>query len=337
MSVKFSWPIFGHKQLQHFLQNAILKDDLAKTYLFYGPPGLGKKTVALYFAKSVFCENKEQVSCNQCKNCRMVQNNTLANLYTVGNTNEELSVEAIRYFLQSLSLSVVGDQHKIAVIFGADNINIQGANALLKTLEEPPRNTTIILVADSISNLPSTVISRCQLVKFQPLSKKDMELWLATYNLSDDERQTVINLSFGKPGLALQLMSDKLAEFKKNSEFVIKLLQADTFSFMQALDRWFGGLKAENPSFKIYELGDMTRRQLDMFELILRDILWSKFSRPIVNTLFRDKIEQLGARYSSEELLHNLLELSDIKKRLARNVSPQLLWENLLLQVNTKI
>ena len=332
MSYEFKWPIYGHKKQIKFLQESILQNKLANTYLFYGPSGLGKKMIVDYFVKSYYCLDSDSRPCNKCDHCRMINNSTFLNVYKVGD-REDLSIENIREFLYKLSLSNFDGNHKIAVIYGTETINLFSANALLKTLEEPPTNTTIIMIADSIVNLPATVLSRAQLLKFQSLAREDMKAWLSEYDFTSDEKDTIINLSFGKPGVALSLMGDKLESFKKNCNFIIKLLAADTFSYMQAIDKWFEILKKEYPSYKVYELGKLTIEYLDLLEIFLRDILWIKIDRSIVNEVYRKDLEKISKNFDLKKILNNLLSLNSAKQKLKYNVSPQLLWENLFLSI----
>ena len=270
MSQPYKWPIYGHKNQLKFLQETISQDKLANTYLFYGPAGLGKKTVTDYFVRSIFCLSDKSKPCDKCDYCQMINRGTFLDLYKVGD-REALSVDNIREFLHKISMSNLSGHRKIAIIYGTETINLFSANALLKTLEEPPANTTIIMIADSIANLPSTVISRAQLVKFKSLVKEDMKAWLENYKFSNEEKETIINLSFGRPGVALRLMADDLEQFKKSSSFILKMMAGGTFYYMQAIDKWFEILKKEYPGYKLYELGNLTREYLDLFEVFLNE------------------------------------------------------------------
>lgn len=332
MSYTFQWPIYGHQDQLKYLQETISQNKLANTYLFYGPKGLGKKMVVDYFAQSLFCQDPKIRPCGQCHHCRLIARGTFLDIHKIGQ-QEELTVESVRDFMHSLSLSNVSSDKKLAIIYRAETINLFSANALLKTLEEPTPGTTIILVADSIAHLPVTVISRSQVIKFRALTNEDMKSWLKNYNLTEEEKQTIINLSFGKPGIALGLITDKLESFKKSSNFIIKLLSNNTFYYMQTLERWFELLKKEHPDFKVSELGDLTKQYLDLFELFLRDLLWLKLGRPVVNELYHQDLARLATTFTQETLFTNLLSLNKIKNKLKYNVSPQLLWENLLLSL----
>lgn len=332
MSYAFDWPIYGHKNQLQFLQTAILNNKLANAYLFYGPMGLGKKMVVDYFVKSIFCQSDKVKPCNLCQHCRQIAKKTFLDIHILGK-NEELSAENIRDFLSHLSLSNVSGNRRLAIIYGLERINLFGANALLKTLEEPPRNTTIVLVADNIAGLPATIISRCQLLKFRQLSKKDMDGWLQNFDFDTQTKQTIINLSFGKPGLALTLMSDKLEIFKDNCKFIIKLLSNNLFFSLQAIDKWFTDLKKQNPGSKTVELGFLTRQFLDLYEVFLRDILMRQIDRPVVNILFQDEINKIAGSFDKQKLLNNLLAINQSRRSLKNNVAPQLLWENLFLNI----
>lgn len=332
MSQQYTWPIYGHKNQLEFLQKSIDKNRLANTYLFYGPAGLGKKMAADYFVKSIFCLDDKIKPCEKCDHCRMINKGTFIDIYKVGD-REDLGIENIRQFLQKISMSNIGGHHKVAIVYGTETINLFSANALLKTLEEPPTNTSIILIANSITSLPATILSRAQLVKFQSLSRNDMTAWLKNYDFSSEEKETIINLSFGRPGAALRLMSDDMEQFKKSSNFILKMLSGGTFYYMQSIDKWFEILKKEYPGYKLYELGNLTKEYLDMFEVFLRDILWAKLDRPVVNQIYDKEIQNLSQRFDKKNLINNLLSLSKAREKLKYNISPQLMWENLFLNI----
>ncbi len=333
MSDKYHWPIFGHQQAINFLQNSIEQDKLAHAYLFYGSRGLGKKMIADYFSRSVFCTSIEKKPCGQCQPCRLVEKHAYLDLYTLGKDGQELSADNVRAFMHSLQMANIYGNKKIAIIYNVENMNIFGANALLKTIEEPPANTYIILISDNINLLPATVISRCQLLKFQALKKNEMERWMDSFDFQDKERQTIINLSFGKPGLALQLMQENLETWKKSCNFIVSLLSANTFNIMQSIEKWFAHLKTENPDAKVSDLGQSTRVYIDYLELMMRDLLWIKLDKPIVNEVFEAELNNISSGYSSEQLLKNLVRLNDYKQKLNKNVNPQLLWENIFLSL----
>ncbi len=335
MSVNFSWPIYGHQRQINFLQTSLEQDSLANAYLFYGSSGLGKKMIARYFAQSLFCQTVADRPCQKCSNCHHVKQGTYADCYLLGQTQEELSAENIKDFLSRLKLASAIGGRKLAIISQADKINLFAANALLKILEEPPKDTTIILIADQIDYLPATILSRCQLLKFQALDKKAMEDWLSNFSLPELEKATILNLSFGKPGRALNFMADNLANFREQCNWLIKLLDLETLSALQMLDNWFEVLKKDNLKAKVSDLSHSTLEYLDLLELFWRDLLWAKLDRKVLNVLYQKEIKDLSKKYSYTDILKNLLSINKIKKQIKENVSPQILWENLVLNFKT--
>ncbi|MFA5126456.1 MAG: hypothetical protein WC465_00445 [Patescibacteria group bacterium] len=334
MPVKFFWPIYGHQAQIKFLQSAIANQRVANAYLFYGPKGLGKKLTAQYFGASLFCTNLQEKPCGRCEHCLLIKRKVFLDIFTLGEQDTELSAENIREFLHSLSMSRVHNTHKLAIIYGVENMNLFGANAMLKILEEPPSHTTILLVADNINQLPATIISRCQLIKFQALARSDMEAWLKNYEeVNEATRETIINLSFGRPGTALTMLADDLTTFKKNCSFIIKLLAGNQFNALQTIEKWFEILKKENPDAKVSELGNMTKQYLDLLAVCLRDLLWIKLERPVVNSLYQSDMQKLAGQFSADGLLKNLLAIDDYKQKIKYNVTPQLAWENLFLSL----
>lgn len=160
-----------------------------------------------------------------------------------------------------------------------------------------------------------------------------MEEWISKFDFDESERQTIMNLSFGKPGLALQLMQENLDPWKKNYNFIIKLLSSNTFNIMQIIEKWFALLKKENPEARVSDLGQNTKVYIDYLEVMMRDLLWIKLDKPIVNQVFQSELNNISSSYSSEQLLQNLTRLTDYKQKLNNNVNPQLLWENIFLNL----
>ncbi len=335
MSAQLNWPIYGHKQQIRFLQESLKQNQLAHAYLFYGPKGLGKKLIVQYFAQSLWCQSKSNIPCQQCSACRLVKQESYPDLYVLGKNQEDLSADSIKEFLAKLSLTGVMGGQKLAIIYQVDKLNLFAGNALLKVIEEPPQKTTIILIAEQLKALPSTIISRCQLLKFRPLNKQEMLDWLNNFKFTAREKETVANLSFGKPGLALEFIEDNLQSFRQHIDWLLKILNDDDFSALQTLDNWFASLKKENPNYKIYELGNLTKQQLNFLELMIRDMLWINLGRLPANNLYEDQLKKMAGNFSIAWLLKNLLAINNLRDKINKNVSPQLLWENLILSLKT--
>lgn len=138
------------RQVINYLKKSIEKSRISHAYLFEGPERSEKKEVALWFAKSLGCRNPDITQ------------------ITVLEDKKEIIIEQIRELRRYLGLSPHSSPYKVAIVYDAEKMNSEAANAFLKTLEEPKGNAVLILITSTLSALPDTIISRCEEIKFKP-------------------------------------------------------------------------------------------------------------------------------------------------------------------------
>jgi DNA polymerase III delta prime subunit len=190
-----NWRTFGHPNVKSILNKQIDAKKFPHAYLFFGPEGVGKKTLALEFAQRVLgAEN-------------LNNHPDFAILDQPG----EITMELILDFISRLSYKPFFGQKKVAVINNAQNLNLQSSNALLKTLEEASPSTVIILIADSARLLP-TIVSRCQVLNFSAFGKNQLAEFAKSAGLTMNP--AIEDLSFGRPARLKKLAGDK--EFLSN-------------------------------------------------------------------------------------------------------------------------
>jgi len=144
--------------------------------LFHGEEGIGKEKAALAFLAALFCRgHTPDGACGACPECRLLASGAHPNLLRVSPENHFIQIAEIRRLKEELSLKAFSDRPRAALICPADRMTLQAANALLKTLEEPPPATHFVLVAHRLSQLPPTIVSRCQKVPFSTLPAKVVE------------------------------------------------------------------------------------------------------------------------------------------------------------------
>ena len=149
--------------------------------LIHEAPGAGGEYLALWAARLVLCEHPERAPCGQCRACRRVLSRAHPDLQFLGLEEEsrQIRIEQVRELSAELSLTSHGGGYKVAIVSPADALNRFAANALLKTLEEPPARTLLILVLTQPSRLPATVLSRCQRLKVRAPQRAESLAWLA--------------------------------------------------------------------------------------------------------------------------------------------------------------
>jgi DNA polymerase-3 subunit delta' len=217
-----SWEnVRGHNGLVAAFARAVRRGRLAHAYLFVGPPGIGKRLFARQLAKTMLCEDPPADrwdSCDHCAACALVDAGTHPDLFAVGRPDEnlELPIKVVLDLCHDLALKPARGGRKVAVLDDADDLNEESANAFLKTLEEPPPRSILILIGTSPDRQLPTIRSRCQVIPFAPLPAELVEdLLRSRGDVEPDLVPRLVRLSGGSPGLARELADPALWSFRK--------------------------------------------------------------------------------------------------------------------------
>lgn len=218
--------LIGHEEQREMLRRSVARGRLGQTYLFAGPSGIGKRRFALGLAECLLCEKQSENNldaCGVCSGCKQVRALSHPDLLRV-DCPEGKSELPLELFLGSserrgkeglcfeLSLKPMSGRYKIAIINDAELLNDEGANALLKTLEEPPPHSLLILLATTPDALLQTIRSRCQIVRFSPLPTAAVRELLLREGMTDDPDQAteIAELSQGSLDTAAELLETHL-------------------------------------------------------------------------------------------------------------------------------
>lgn len=231
----------GHARQIEMFRHALRRGRTAHAYVFAGPEGVGKRMVARGIAQCLFCQripDERLDACGECHGCRQVQAGTHPDLLTVGcpEGKRELPIALIagaddrrgrEGLLHDLSLAPMSAARRIAIIDDADTLNEESANALLKTLEEPPEGSLILLISPSLDALLPTIRSRCQPIHFGPLPEADVAELLVRLNWESDPAAAaaVAALAEGSLTTARQLLDPGLRKLR--DELQTRLSAAD--------------------------------------------------------------------------------------------------------------
>ncbi len=163
--------VVGQEHIVQTLRNALKADRIAHAYLFAGPRGTGKTTLARLLAKAINCLNAEPGArpCNVCENCHAVNEGRFMDLIEI-DAASNTSVEDVRELRDKINFAPSQGKYKVYIIDEVHMLSTAAFNALLKTLEEPPRHVIFVLATTEIHKIPATVLSRCQRHEFRRLS-----------------------------------------------------------------------------------------------------------------------------------------------------------------------
>lgn len=195
-----SQSIRGHDRVVEKFRRALAKERLPSTFLFVGLPGIGKRTFALKLAQGLLCDrvSEERLDpCGECASCHQVTSLNHPDVEIVAKPADkafiplELLIGDAEHRMRAglcynIALKPFSGRRKVAIIDDADYLNKEGANCLLKTLEEPPPQSVLILIGTSEQRQLPTIRSRCQIVRFQPLAEEDVAELLVERGLCDD-------------------------------------------------------------------------------------------------------------------------------------------------------
>jgi DNA polymerase-3 subunit delta' len=223
--------IEGHDRVVERFRLALERGRLASSFLFVGPAGIGKRSFAVALARTLLCETRPEAAmdpCGQCAGCVQVTAGTHPDLIQVAKPKDKsfLPLELLigdkehrmrQGLCHDIGLKPFAAGRKVALIDDADHLNAEGANCLLKTLEEPPPRSVLILIGTSPARQLPTIRSRCQLVRFQPLAEATVaELLLATGHAADAaEARRLAAHGQGSPERAIELADEALWAFRE--------------------------------------------------------------------------------------------------------------------------
>jgi DNA polymerase III subunit delta' len=202
----------GQNSAIGYLKAALESGKISHAYIFSGPDGVGKRIAAMNFAKALNCDNvKSGEGCDQCPSCKKIDSAKHPDIYILSPEEDggSIKIEDVRAVIKDVYLKPFEAKRKVYIIEAAQELKHEAENALLKTLEEPPANSVIILLTEKIEKLFHTIVSRSQVVRFFPLKLKDAEdILVKEYSFDRPDAHILSHLALGRLGLALKLKEE---------------------------------------------------------------------------------------------------------------------------------
>ena len=319
--------VYGHEWAQQLLRRALQQDATRHAYMFLGPQQIGKMTLARAFAQALTCENPTAErglgACGQCRSCRLAAENVHPDHRMFAPAGNQLLIEQIREVVREAARSPVEARYKVFIIESFERANINAANALLKTLEEPSATTRIILISHQSSGLLDTIISRCQLLRLRPLPEQIIVQALQEQmGLAQMDARRLARLSNGRLGMALALANnpDAWQTYNQRIDKMLALLQSSTADRM-AFAR---GLEKEG------HLETILQEWLLWWRDVL--VLQNHSSELVINSERLADLSRLAAAIPEAQVRRFIEAIMVTADHLRRNVNRQLALEVLLLK-----
>jgi DNA polymerase III subunit delta' len=339
--------IIGQDKVVTILSKTIQRGRVPSSYLFAGESGIGKKLTAINLAKTLNCltlpafpttkggetygssldkEGHRGVmdACDICDSCKKIEKGIHPDFLLIAPESGQIRIEEIRTIDDTLSLKAFEGKYKIVIVDDADTMNQYAANAFLKTLEEPPENSLIILIASKPDRLPDTIRSRCSRINFTPLSqnacgtviekviKQQVEVRTRKPKKEqppdalDPRFSTMVRLSMGRPGIALA------ADLLEEREWFMKLLkemlnaEKDGWASKEEMERWF-----------------------ELLLVLLRDIAVMKITRnkaDLINVDLGEYVNTLSRSMDLQGIIENCIQINTLKGYFNFHLNKALTW-----------
>jgi DNA polymerase III subunit delta' len=318
--------IIGHEKQLETLRSALTQGRLHHAYLFVGPEGVGKRTVALSLARALHCSDQPGDFCGQCANCARIQAGNHPDVRVIGPLpdKKEISIQQIREIEKELNFRSFSGGRKIAIIDPATLMNLAAQNALLKTLEEPPQDSVLILIASNSGGLLPTLRSRCLRLSFSPLRRDLLAGLLAAKGMNPETANFLAAISGGSPGVAMNIDIEELREKRQLWSGMLSALKT-------------GGYRAATEAAEALASNkEETSKFLQWAETWYRDLLIhtvTQNSGDIVNLDQLAQIEEHAAHGEVEHLLSLLAQTSAAGAQIQRNFNRRMVLEGLFFAV----
>lgn len=317
--------IIGHEDIIDNLKKAIKNGQIFHSYLFEGEESIGKKKVALSFAKTLLCKSEGIEPCNRCSSCLKFDNFNHPDFILIEPEKGIIEKKKIDKLLSKINISPLESNRKIIIIDDSDTMRMETQNSLLKTLEEPPHYINIILITSNSNNIIPTILSRCQIINFYPIEKNKIEKMLVSkYGKTREEANFIAHFTNGSLGKAITY-SESLDFFKLRDEtldIVDQIVRGDKFNIFISID--FFNVHKED-----YE---------DILDILLywfKDLILYKKVGSSELLINQDKISLLSKQsFLKEEKINDIIyTVIETKENINRHVNYQLAIETMLLNM----
>ncbi len=329
--------LIGNDRIKKLLQRAVTEGRIGQSLLMAGPRGVGKYQFAVALAQALNCEKvKMGEPCGDCVPCRKIARSEHADVRTILRESQDTSfkkdtrsqfikIDQVREMAQQAQFRPYEGRRRVFIIDDAEWLRHEAANSLLKTLEEPPETSLVILITAKPFSLLDTIRSRCLMLSFAPLNAAEIEQHLRTMGKSSDEVRLRSRLACGSIGRAIEI---DLPEYREMRNVLMELVEALAFSgdsirLLSAAE--YLGRKLEKDEFE---------KHLDALMVLLADLFRLKLCEAddsLTNEDIVERLERVAEALTVEQITEWTDRIEQVFRALPRNVNRQLAMDAMLI------
>lgn len=329
--------LIGNERIKKLLQRAVGENRIGQSMLMAGPRGVGKYRFAVALAQALNCEQvRDGAACGSCGPCLRIERGEHADVRTILRESKDPSVkkdsksqfikiEQTRSMCEQAQFRPYEGRRRVFIVDDAEWLLPGAANSLLKTLEEPPPTSLVILVTSKPYVLLDTVRSRCQMLNFAPLNAPEIEEYLKKRSMPVDEARLRARLSRGSIGHALEIDLNQYRETRDTMLDIVETLCAtgEVAKLISASE--YLGRKIEKEEFESH---------IDALMVLLDDIFHLKLDAPeesLTNQDIAERLRRVSEKIRIEQINAWVERIEEIFRAMPRNVSRQLAMESMLI------
>ena len=296
--------------------------------LFCGIRGIGKWTLAQFIAKAVNCMTRGNDFCGQCSPCRRISGNAYPDVRNVAPDGQFIKIDQMRDLNRQAFFKPFEGRQRVFIIDEAEKLKEEAANSILKTLEEPPETSLLILVTSRPDDLLLTIRSRCQTYRFAPLLLEDIEQLLEQRNdYPLEDRRLLARISAGSLGKALTI---DVTEYRQQREEMIRLVEACSRNFL------YSNAARTTAGWLDKRQAEQFDRKAEILLTLLRDLYLLKLdpeSTALTHADLGAKLSQLASHFSFDQLAQAARALDSLEAGARRNLNRSLAIDQLVFRL----
>lgn len=329
--------LIGNERIKKLLRRAVAEQRIGQSLLMAGPRGVGKYQFAIALAQALNCERvKDGAGCGSCGSCLRIERGEHADVRTILRESKDpsikkeprsqfIKIEQTRSMCEQAQFRPYEGRRRVFIVDDAEWLLQGAANSLLKTLEEPPPTTLVILITSKPYVLLDTIRSRCQMLNFAPLSASEIEEHLQTKKMPADEARLRARLSRGSIGHALEIVLNEYREKRDTMLNVVETLGVtrETAKLLSASE--YLGRRLEKEEFEAH---------MDVLLVLLDDLFHLKLgagAASVTNADISDRLARVAEKIKVDQINCWVERIEEIFRGLPRNVNRQLAMDAMLV------
>jgi len=337
-------PLVDQKLPVRILSTALHSGKLPNAYLFAGLEGIGKKTAAMAFAMACNCYDLQKFTesappknsppdkfeqdaiepCGHCRSCKKILTGNHPDIHIIKSAGEILKIDQIRELAGKLVLKPYEAKIRVVIIFDAHKLNPEAGNSLLKILEEPPEKTIFILTTKQVSDLLTTISSRCQKIPFNPIALQSLQSYIeSNFRIPPNEARVIASVAGGSKTHAEMMASSGWSEKRKGIIDVFDTLPSKSINFCLAFAETL--TKNKDWLFSAFEI----------MKSWIRDIAVYHYApKKIINIDLMDRLQKAAEKSSIESLLIKMEAIDKAEQDIKSNANLRLTIDTLMIKLS---